>query len=197
MTNDTEQESALLLEVERLTGTACACCGRRLCGHHVVLSMVLGLKTTPYCLSCSARQLERDTIEMREQLTRYVLHRDCYRRAWENVVTCSASKSSFSPTCLGVEPSSQKPAEPRSTTVAGEHAPTAEVAATWDAGDLGCGDLVLGLRGRLLKLEPGAVLKLVARDPAAPEDLPAWCRLTGHRLLAASHPTYFIERKRG
>jgi hypothetical protein len=28
--------------------------------------------------------------------------------------------------------------------------------AEWDAGDLGCGDLVLELRGRLRALEPGA-----------------------------------------
>jgi tRNA 2-thiouridine synthesizing protein A len=62
---------------------------------------------------------------------------------------------------------------------------------------MGCGDLVLALRLRLQKLEPGAVLKVTARDPAAPEDLPAWCRLTGHRLVWASHPEYLIERKRG
>jgi tRNA 2-thiouridine synthesizing protein A len=67
--------------------------------------------------------------------------------------------------------------------------------ATWDAGDLGCGDLLLQLRFRIETLEPGGVLRLVALDPGAPADLPAWCRLTGHTLIAAEHPVYFIRRK--
>ena len=40
--------------------------------------------------------------------------------------------------------------------------------ATWDAGDLGCGELVLELRERLAALHPGAMLRLVARDAGAP-----------------------------
>ena len=67
----------------------------------------------------------------------------------------------------------------------------------WDAGDIGCGELVLALRGRMNALPAGAVLKVTATDPAAPEDLPAWCRLTGHRLVHMSHPDYFIRRREG
>ncbi|MBU6402441.1 MAG: sulfurtransferase TusA family protein [Verrucomicrobia bacterium] len=69
------------------------------------------------------------------------------------------------------------------------------VDAAWDAGEMGCGDLVLELRDRLRSLAPGRVLKLTARDPGAREDLPAWCRLTGHRLLRVEPPTYWIQRK--
>jgi tRNA 2-thiouridine synthesizing protein A len=65
----------------------------------------------------------------------------------------------------------------------------------WDAGDLACGDLILQLRGRIESLRPGQVLRLVALDFGAPADLPAWCRLTGHTLLAAEHPVYLILRK--
>ena len=65
----------------------------------------------------------------------------------------------------------------------------------WDAGEMGCGDLVLALRLRMDRLPSRAVLKLVVRDPGAKEDLPAWCRLTGHKLLAHSHPEYWIQRK--
>jgi tRNA 2-thiouridine synthesizing protein A len=54
--------------------------------------------------------------------------------------------------------------------------------AVWDAGDLGCGDLVLELRGKL-RVMPGQVLMLVARDPGASSDIPAYCRMTGHQLL--------------
>lgn len=68
-------------------------------------------------------------------------------------------------------------------------------AATWDAGDLGCGDLVMLLRPRVLALAPGEVLHVVARDPGAPADMPAWCGLTGHALVGADHPHYYIRRR--
>jgi tRNA 2-thiouridine synthesizing protein A len=66
----------------------------------------------------------------------------------------------------------------------------------WDAGHMGCGELIVLLRGRMLALPVGGVLQLVARDPGAIEDLPAWCRLTGHVLASADHPVYRIERRR-
>lgn len=52
----------------------------------------------------------------------------------------------------------------------------------WDAGDLGCGELVLDLRKRLRAM-PGGVMKVISLDAGAPEDLPAWCRLTRNELL--------------
>jgi tRNA 2-thiouridine synthesizing protein A len=67
----------------------------------------------------------------------------------------------------------------------------------WDAGDMGCGELVFQLRLRLNPMRPGQLLKLTARDPGVPEDLPAWCRLTGHHLTYADHPIYLIRRKEG
>jgi len=65
----------------------------------------------------------------------------------------------------------------------------------WDAGHMGCGELVMKLRILLKNMAPGAILKVTARDPGAPEDLPAWCRLTGHTLVAARQPEYFIQRR--
>ena len=67
--------------------------------------------------------------------------------------------------------------------------------AEWDAGDMGCGDLVLELRARIEPMAPGRVLKLTARDPGAPADIPAWCRMTGHALVSEQHPIYLIRRK--
>ncbi len=67
--------------------------------------------------------------------------------------------------------------------------------AVWDAGDMGCGELVLALRMRLADMQPGQVLEVIARDPGAPADLPAWCRMTGHTLLHEQHPIYRIRRK--
>ena len=62
---------------------------------------------------------------------------------------------------------------------------------------MGCGQLVFELRRRMLELDPGDRLELIAQSPGAPTDLPAWCRMTGHKLIRANHPTYVIERKQG
>ena len=52
----------------------------------------------------------------------------------------------------------------------------------WNAGDLGCGPLLLELRNRLRTM-PGQVFKLISVDPGSPEDLPVWCRLSRNELL--------------
>ncbi len=65
----------------------------------------------------------------------------------------------------------------------------------WDAGDTGCGELVLELRARLTRMRVGQVLRLVTRDPGASEDIPAWCRLTGHTLVAQAPPVYDIRKE--
>lgn len=64
----------------------------------------------------------------------------------------------------------------------------------WDAGDMGCGELVLELRTRLLAM-PGRVLKVLATDAGAPQDIPAFCRLTRHELLRAAAPEYWIRAR--
>ena len=65
----------------------------------------------------------------------------------------------------------------------------------WDAGDMGCGELLIELKFWLQDKAPFAVVEVIALDSGAKEDMPAWCRLTGHRLLEASHPKYKIERR--
>ncbi len=65
---------------------------------------------------------------------------------------------------------------------------------TWDAGAMGCGELVLALRARLLAM-PGRTLKVLAVDPGAPEDLPAFCRMTGHQLLRARGACFWIRAR--
>lgn len=52
-----------------------------------------------------------------------------------------------------------------------------------DGGDLGCARLLVLLRARARELAPGTVVHLTTSDPVAPIDLPAWCRMTGHRYL--------------
>ncbi|MGU3494161.1 sulfurtransferase TusA family protein [Xanthobacteraceae bacterium A53D] len=55
-------------------------------------------------------------------------------------------------------------------------------AETFDAGHMGCGELVMLLRVRLKRM-PGAVMHVIARDKGAPEDIPAWCRMTRNDLI--------------
>ncbi len=66
----------------------------------------------------------------------------------------------------------------------------------WDAGDMGCGILVLELRKKL-RAQPGAIFKVIALDLGAPEDLPAWCRLTGNELVHHDPATksYWIKSR--
>jgi tRNA 2-thiouridine synthesizing protein A len=63
-----------------------------------------------------------------------------------------------------------------------------------DGGDRACVSLLLELRARIDGLPGGTIIHLVASDPAAPIDLPAWCHLTGHTYLgpvpATATPTY-------
>ena len=67
----------------------------------------------------------------------------------------------------------------------------------FDGGERRCVQLLIELRDLVAGLAPGAVVHLIATDPAAPLDLPAWCHLTGHTYLGplptASRPTYAIQ----
>lgn len=68
----------------------------------------------------------------------------------------------------------------------------------FDAGDLGCGELLVLLVKQMKALAPGQVLQVVTTDPGAAEDLPAWCRLRGHELIrvetSGGRPSYWIRR---
>jgi tRNA 2-thiouridine synthesizing protein A len=186
----------LLRDLERLTGAACPSCAKRLCGHEALTSIALGFKNAPRCLACLARGLHRPVAELASQMAEYVQRRDCYRQAWDVASDREGVRRGKRPSCL----KNLVDAQPHSPAACDElttepPAGYPQQTASWDAGDMACGDLVLALRGRVNALPPGGVLQVTARDPAAPEDLPAWCRLTGHRLLRAAHPDYFIRRK--
>ena len=62
-------------------------------------------------------------------------------------------------------------------------------------GELGCGDLIYELRLQFERVDPGYVVRIVTDDPGAPRELPAWCRMTGHRLLEADAPFYLIKAR--
>lgn len=54
----------------------------------------------------------------------------------------------------------------------------------YDAGPDSCGELIVKLFLRMKKLMEGQVIKVISYDLGAVEDVPAWCRMQGHQLLA-------------
>ncbi len=75
-------------------------------------------------------------------------------------------------------------------------------AAVCDGGDLDCGSgLLLIIRNAMQPIAAGAVLEVRSREGSVREDLPAWCRLVGHRMLGVTdHPNryaHYAIRKKG
>ncbi|GAA4584870.1 hypothetical protein GCM10023194_25900 [Planotetraspora phitsanulokensis] len=66
-----------------------------------------------------------------------------------------------------------------------------------DGGDQRCVLLLIRLSRLMADLRTGSVVHLIATDPAAPIDLPAWCHLTGHHYLGQvpgrDRPTYALQ----
>lgn len=54
---------------------------------------------------------------------------------------------------------------------------------TLDARRLFCPMPVIRTQNRVAELEPGDILEVVATDPGVLNDIPAWCRINGHRVL--------------
>ncbi len=54
---------------------------------------------------------------------------------------------------------------------------------------------VIALARRLPELPLGAVLRVLADDPAAANDIPAWCRLRGHEYLGRVEGDGFEVRR--
>ena len=57
---------------------------------------------------------------------------------------------------------------------------------TLDAPGLACVDLTPLIAKTMRDLQPGEVLEVHTDDPAARVGVPAWCRLTGNRLVQTS-----------
>ncbi|MET7524702.1 sulfurtransferase TusA family protein [Streptomyces sp900116325] len=76
-----------------------------------------------------------------------------------------------------------------------QRVPAADI--TVDGTGLLCVTLLLRLRKQIDGASPGTVVHVLATDPAAPLDLPAWCHLTGHTYFGpvrgTERPTYAIQ----
>jgi TusA-related sulfurtransferase len=68
--------------------------------------------------------------------------------------------------------------------------------AVCDLGSSGCEDAaLLKVRSVVGALAPGRVLEIRSTDPGLREDVPAWCRMTGHEYLGSSGPRYFVRKR--
>ena len=192
-------ETAVLLEyLLQMRGSRCKECAASLCGPETLMSLVEGSKDSPRCLSCLYRLMGGGREEVRDHLLGYIMSRPCRRAGWLWANREEGTEPSALPICLWPPTgAARKESQPAQTTIGSSDCPGPKPAtdAEWDAGNMGCGELVMALRIRLQDLKPGQVLKLRATDPGAPEDLPAWCRLTGHTLVFFNHPEYWIRRK--
>jgi tRNA 2-thiouridine synthesizing protein A len=76
-----------------------------------------------------------------------------------------------------------------------------EMLGTADALGTTCAVLTPAIKVKLRELEGGQVLEVRVDDPSAHEDIAAWCRLSGHQLLAVANEMpkyvrYFLGKKR-
>ena len=190
----------LLCDLKQIRENHCVGCGAAICGHEALMSLTMGFKDAPQCWSCLAEALEYEKDALRDHIYAYIAHRSCHYEGWRWASTEEGFEPGSLPRCLWPMAStnnSEKEWDLSNTALSEIPIPNMDsnYDAEWDAGNLGCGDLVLELRNKINILKPGQIFKLRATDSGAPEDLPAWCRLTGHALIGFQHPIYLIKRK--
>jgi tRNA 2-thiouridine synthesizing protein A len=66
---------------------------------------------------------------------------------------------------------------------------------TLDCRGMRCPLPVITLAKRIGEVEIGQVVTVLADDPAAAVDIPAWCRMTGQEYVAEL-PSYSVRRTR-
>ncbi|WP_163338933.1 sulfurtransferase TusA family protein [Desulfopila sp. IMCC35008] len=69
----------------------------------------------------------------------------------------------------------------------------------FDGGDLDCGSgLILLIREHMLKTPVDGILEMRSREPTVADDLPPWCRMSGHEYLGQEagegFTRYFVKR---
>ena len=54
-----------------------------------------------------------------------------------------------------------------------------------DARRLLCPMPVIRLQDRIEQLAPGSEVRITCTDPGTQNDIPAWCRINGHRVISS------------
>ena len=72
---------------------------------------------------------------------------------------------------------------------------TAEAAAlTLDCTGMRCPRPIIEIARHIGDVEVGALVELLADDPAAEPDIAAWCRMRGHELVSSAPPRFLVRR---
>lgn len=177
----------VIAEVERLRKAACRLCGSLLCPHDAVVLVAMGFKNAPTCTPCLAGHLGKETGVFRAHVQAFIRRHDCLMQGWSHATDIELP-------AVACPWKDSKVADPGPVTAATTSGAEVPCEAQWDAGEMSCGDLVLELRMRLRALGPRGILRLTALDLGAPEDIPAWCNLTGNTLIKKDPPTYLIMK---
>ena len=188
----------LLRNIGQLRKSPCHGCGKAICGHEALMSFAMGFKNEPQCWPCLAQTMGHSKDALRDHVFAYIRHRSCHYEGWQWASREESFDPERFPKCLWPDDAALRDEpEPLYSSTSEQQIPINEIScdSEWDAGNMGCGDLVLELRLRMQRLQPGQILKLTATDSGAQEDLPAWCRMTKHTLLSSRHPVYFIKRE--
>ncbi len=68
-----------------------------------------------------------------------------------------------------------------------------------DTQGLMCPEPIMMLHGKVREMDSGQVLKIIATDPATTRDIPQFCRMLNHELVAEDHAdklfVYYIRKR--
>ena len=70
-----------------------------------------------------------------------------------------------------------------------------KITVTIDASGLACPQPIILLARRITEIAIGQTLTLIADDPAAGFDVPAWCRMTKNEFVSVENSLYVIRRR--
>jgi tRNA 2-thiouridine synthesizing protein A len=186
--------ATVIAEADAMSGQACRDCGAEIHALEGAVGMFLGSRGTPRCLDCLARLYGRSPGELARSSAEQMARLDCYRAGWDHARARLEGEGRWPPPRFETLGASAHAAGGAAVPASGALAPL-PADDCWDAGETSCGDLALELRIRLQGMRAGAVLRLRSTDPGAIGDVPAWCRVTGHALLRAAPPDYYIRRR--
>ena len=97
--------------------------------------------------------------------------------------------------CSGFWKETPGSALPNGSQSQGSH-PGSQADEHYDAGSRGCAEGPIDeIAVQLRKMTPGQVLDIQASDPSVAEDIPAFCRLSGHEFVKQEGDHYLVRRK--
>src|SRR3972149_1204023 len=98
--DESVRTETVLRFLEETQGAGCPSCARGVCGHEAVMSLAMGFKDAPRCLSCLAGALAQDRGELRDHVFAYIDHHECFRAGWDWAGRQEGFGTVSSPGCL-------------------------------------------------------------------------------------------------